>query len=94
MSPGRRLEANANAQSRPAPMVWNNVEAMSTGLRGKRSAITPPTGDNRPLGTNPAAAMMPDHTAFPVASATNAPNAIVSIHVPMLETKLPVQYSV
>ena len=80
---------NSTVSSAASP-VWTNVVAISSSLRGTRSASAPPIGPKNAIGRNPAAAIVPVHAAWPVCFVTYTPSASVSIHVPMLDTNAPV----
>src|SRR5207248_5399669 len=59
--------------------------------RSTRSAMAPPTGENRPMGRKAAAATMPVHRLWCVFAVTRAPTATVCIHDPTLETRAALQ---
>ncbi len=72
--------------SRAAKVISASVVAMSHRRRSSRSASAPPSGANRPIGMNVAAATSPVHAGCPVRANTSTPSATVCIHVPTLET--------
>ena len=85
-APGPATSSPTSTASSAANTVSPTVVSSSHLRRSTRSAMAPPTGDSKPMGTNAAAATSPVHLAWPVTSVTKTPTATVCIHEPMLET--------
>ncbi len=88
---GRGWPAQASAARTAANAVSPQVVANSHERRSRRSAITPPTGDSKPMGRKPAAATRPVQPGWPVRAVTRIPTATVCIQVPTLDRRAAVQ---
>ncbi len=62
----------------------------STVRLGNRSAITPPIGESRSVGSSCRATVMPSAEPLPVSTSTSQACAVFCIQVPMLEMNEPI----
>ena len=69
-TPGGAASTAMSTAMRAARLAWINVVAMSSALRDRRSARTPPRGARNAIGTKAAAAMTAFQVAWRVTSAT------------------------
>jgi len=69
--------------------IWTYCEAISVRRRSRRSASTPPTSENRMIGSCCRNASSPRKNAECVSDSTSQFCATICIHVPMLEVQAP-----